>query len=537
MNISLNNKFLLVFIGVFIVSATFAMYVINQKWDEQSLAVEKSVAQKNGKIMLALYTAYLDKVKSQTREWSKWTDLYMQLDRASQYDRAHPTIFKNDMSSEGLKHAEIDYIAVLNKQGERIYDVNANVGDDIERDITSEMRHAYANRYETGTFFNRLALMALDPYNTRIFCGGHTLSNTLVFICAGNINTGQSDQKNNGVLILAKRISKNQLDNIENITQGNIEFFNHDNGHENYSVLPLDRIYAVFNYVGYAIHADNVEINIHTKDMFSHTTGHVLLHYHKTQNNIKIDKIKEVYGLLGLLLIVSLVFIYIYIQKFIVQRIVYIKNHLTNVIEHHEWSKKLNDKHGDEISLMCDRVNMLTDTIDIQIDRLQTMALIDSLTGIYNRRYYDAHAKDVAERLLKEYKYAAYILLDVDHFKKYNDIYGHQAGDNVLVDVAMLFKRYAEQKKGVVCRLGGEEFVMFIGCHKTNDIEKIDHDIQELFLVASIEHTGNEPFEHVTVSGGVVLMHGAIDIENAYNQADAALYLAKNNGRNQCVIL
>lgn len=537
MNISLNNKFLLVFIGVFIVSATFAMYVINQKWDEQSTAVEKSVAQKNGKIMLALYTAYLDKVKSQTREWSKWTDLYMQLDRSNQYDNVHPTIFNNDLSSASLKSAEVDYIAILNPQGERIYEQVAGFNDSIEKAVSSEMQHDYANRRQTGTFFNRLTLMALDPYNQRIFCGGHTLSNTLVFVCAGNINTGQGDLKNNGVLVLAKRISKNQLDNIENITQGKITFFNQDSSHARYEILSLDRIYAVFNYVGYAIYSDDVAINIHTKDMFNNTTGHVLLNYHKTQNTIKADKIKEVYGLLGLLLIISLVFIYIYLQKFIVQRIFYIKNHLTNVMDNHTWQARLEDNYGDEISLMCARVNMLTDTIDTQIDRLQKIALLDSLTNIYNRRYYDAHAKDIINALLQEYKYAAYILLDVDHFKNYNDVYGHQAGDNVLIEVAHILQRYVDTQKGIVCRLGGEEFVILVGCKNSSDVERMNIELKQLFVDAAIEHSGNEPYEHLTLSGGVMLMSHDTDIDNAYNKADAALYLAKRNGRNQCVIL
>ena len=166
------------------------------------------------------------------------------------------------------------------------------------------------------------------------------------------------------------------------------------------------------------------------------------------------------------------------------------------------------------------------------------MALRDSLTGIYNRGYFFEIAAREIENLKRQDSQLCLIMVDVDHFKNYNDSYGHLAGDAAL---KMLTKTISGllRKTDLFARYGGEEFVLLL----PNTSLDTGLTIAERMRLAIFEHEPLSPdFSPITISLGVSYLAGKdIPLEeevqnvlnNTLSQADAALYLAKENGRNQ----
>jgi diguanylate cyclase (GGDEF)-like protein len=154
------------------------------------------------------------------------------------------------------------------------------------------------------------------------------------------------------------------------------------------------------------------------------------------------------------------------------------------------------------------------------------LSLTDALTGIYNRRYFDLFLRNEVNRSIRLGSRLAIILLDIDHFKKYNDTYGHQAGDKVIQNVALCMQE-GRRTTDVAARIGGEEFALILPETQIEGAQIVAKKIQQVI------HTSSN-FEHpITVSIGISALSGAeLNAELLVKQADLAMYEAKQKGRN-----
>ena len=170
------------------------------------------------------------------------------------------------------------------------------------------------------------------------------------------------------------------------------------------------------------------------------------------------------------------------------------------------------------------------------LQKLQEQAITDDLTGMYNRRYFNTIAPSILNNARRENGYITFFILDIDFFKKYNDFYGHQKGDEILKSVAKQLIAYMQRESDLVFRLGGEEFAGIIQSKEaqelTNWLSKIHECIEEL----NLEHLETElKNKRLTVSCGVCTVKATKEttIEFLYKCADDALYKAKAKGRNR----
>lgn len=163
------------------------------------------------------------------------------------------------------------------------------------------------------------------------------------------------------------------------------------------------------------------------------------------------------------------------------------------------------------------------------IQRLESIANQDALTGTANRRALNAYLAAIWQQKTP----LALMMIDVDYFKRYNDRYGHQAGDECLSSVAQVLKMAVRAEGDLVARYGGEEFVVVLPgvslAHATAIAERIQQKIRE----AGLPHAASAAASEVTVSIGIVASDGTVPIETLIARADSALYQAKNKGRNQ----
>lgn len=172
------------------------------------------------------------------------------------------------------------------------------------------------------------------------------------------------------------------------------------------------------------------------------------------------------------------------------------------------------------------------------IEELKRLTTIDSLTGLYNRRYLNEVINDRIKTLSRTDAYLMFFIVDIDHFKFYNDSFGHLAGDEVLIKIAHTVKNYIKRYDDLVFRLGGEEFGGIITTKKPEETAKWLAGLVPEIESLEIEHSSLCNLPKVTISVGIRYCKASKkpDISHLYRTADEALYQAKEQGRNSAVI-
>lgn len=182
-------------------------------------------------------------------------------------------------------------------------------------------------------------------------------------------------------------------------------------------------------------------------------------------------------------------------------------------------------------------VQQLNARLEAQSLQLQDMAFHDGLTGVFNRRHFDEALQTEWRAGLRSGQSLALLLLDIDHFKLYNDTYGHLQGDECLRLVASEFQLQCQRPRDLVARYGGEEFVALL---PDTDLAGAHAKAQEVVAAIgalNIRHAPSPIAPHVTVSIGVAAIHPTVEAvpQTLIQAADDALYRAKSVGRNRSI--
>jgi len=199
---------------------------------------------------------------------------------------------------------------------------------------------------------------------------------------------------------------------------------------------------------------------------------------------------------------------------------------------------KLTDEYGkllDEHRL----TTIISDSTTVELYEnnldLSDKVYLDSLTGIYNRRFLEDSLKRITNSLNRSGDELSVMMIDIDYFKKYNDTYGHGEGDNCLIKVAKTISKTLLRPDDFAARYGGEEFTVVLPYTDESGARHVAEKILENIKELNIPHEKNEAADHVTVSIGLT----ATNIVHSQNgddylkRADIALYQSKQNGRNQ----
>jgi diguanylate cyclase (GGDEF)-like protein len=182
-------------------------------------------------------------------------------------------------------------------------------------------------------------------------------------------------------------------------------------------------------------------------------------------------------------------------------------------------------------------VQQRTRELQVANQQLETLSITDALTGLTNRRRFDTHWAEEWQRALRQSTSLAVIMLDVDHFKDYNDHYGHPQGDACLQRVGEALRSCVRRAGELAARYGGEEFVVVLPGATPQQAQETANSILNAMRAAHIPHACSPTADIVTVSMGVAAgsLHAAGHHEQLVKAADWALYQAKHQGRNRVV--
>lgn len=170
---------------------------------------------------------------------------------------------------------------------------------------------------------------------------------------------------------------------------------------------------------------------------------------------------------------------------------------------------------------------------------IEALAQHDALTGAQNRRSFDEHLARIWMEAGEAQRVIAIVLIDVDHFKAYNDRYGHLAGDDALRGVARAVQSFIRGPGDILARYGGEEFAAVLQGADGEQAKLIAERMRRAVMALGIEHRASPTCESLTISVGVAAIQPNLgrDCRGALQLADQALYQAKVNGRNGVELL
>jgi diguanylate cyclase (GGDEF)-like protein len=205
---------------------------------------------------------------------------------------------------------------------------------------------------------------------------------------------------------------------------------------------------------------------------------------------------------------------------------------IRNVCEKIYYQKKSLEYEQTLEQLVKDR----TKELEIAKEKLTTMANKDPLTNLYNRRYFTDIASNIQELAKRNNEPLSALMIDIDRFKNINDTYGHDVGDDVIVNIANILLQHT-RKSDIVVRFGGEEFVILLPNTNIDGAAKIAEKIRVNIENQTIKLDENSTIK-TTVSIGVSQCSNSnsLNIENLIKRTDVALYEAKRSGKNKVVI-
>lgn len=211
-----------------------------------------------------------------------------------------------------------------------------------------------------------------------------------------------------------------------------------------------------------------------------------------------------------------------------------------NSYAQHDFARQIpNYEQKDELFDLIENVDSMRYELAASIKSLESKVYFDGLTGLYNRRFFNEYILKEWERAKQKSEKLSLILFDVDHYKFFNDTYGHLAGDECLRAISKRLQEYNKNPMNLVARYGGEEFAVLLKERKEEEALTLAEEIRQTILDLRIEHKSSPTHRYVSISLGVVTAIPKEDLNpnQLISAADEALYKSKHNGRNQVTLM
>ena len=201
-------------------------------------------------------------------------------------------------------------------------------------------------------------------------------------------------------------------------------------------------------------------------------------------------------------------------------------------------SLRLRVRNHLELKRSRDQLEALGRELTEKNKELEKLAREDCLTGLANRRHFDDMLDVEIKRAIRTRQFLSLLLCDVDHFKRFNDLYGHVAGDCCLQKIGTMLRSTFMRAGDVTARYGGEEFAVILPETTLDNARLLAERLRQKMIAEAIPHAQSDEIAVVTFSIGVVGSQVSVERNAAWyiGAADRALYQSKENGRNQVSI-
>lgn len=475
--------------------------------------------------LLSTTSQRFDKTLFYVKDNAEWNSLYETL-RSSQITKVERTFLEDIFTKDTLNLYELDYIGIFDREQKEVESTSNSKINISELFLQKGKKYFFTNQPDGK---NRVKLAS-----------GYTEIEGKVYmflshIVLNNVGSGEAG----GYLLFLKEITEEDIIGLEIERNLVLELY-----------IPTEKDRALIKKIITSRKNQNY-YSIQGRDgnktyyipYFEGSNEIAYIIKMVVNNGISLEILLSfLTGMIPILILALFVF---YIKKVIhtklVDPIISLYDHIISIKKSNKYTSLQYPKVENEIDKVIEVFNHLMikvkdQKIDIESQRnkLEELAYVDHLTGLATRRLLDEKYCLLFENAKRSETILTLIMMDIDYFKKYNDIYGHQEGDVVLKVIGKLMKSTFKREGDIVSRYGGEEFLVVLYKIPLEDAVTLVEDFQEKLKELNIEHTGS-PFKRVTVSIGVESESNLKD-KSSYlllKKADNCLYKSKNTGRNK----
>lgn len=513
----LRTKIIASLLAILAVLALVSTQLLERQLSAEFAAQERVQVEKDMRRLLLALDFQITEVDVILGSWSNFTGLY-------EYTLKPTAQFRKDeLNTDALRAAHFDWLMLANNRAEltELFEVPRADG--------SLPLHQLRGDTSNTALTKLSSLLAQRPSG----CGIFGLDSYLGFMCYRPLLTSEVKGPAQGSVIIGRHITPEMLKAIAHETGLPFELELGPN-----APPPSDTPQTLSTLIGRGMvqvqdHGDHLDGLFPMIGIAGRHIGQVRMHWERTSRQHMEEAQDSAQKTVMLLILATGLATLLIVDRLVVHRVQRIQQDLARILEQEDWSGQVKASGRDEIAELAHFANAMMAVIQKKMAELRDMALHDTLTGLANRRKFDEQIRRSLAQFQREHVSGALILLDVDHFKRFNDLYGHPAGDQALVQVAQCLQTAARRPNDLAARLGGEEFALLLEHTDAEGARDCAERARSLLLQSLITHAGNPSVGFVTLSAGITLFHAGDTPDSVYVRADAALYAAKSAGRNR----
>lgn len=515
----LRLKIIAALLLIFVALATVASYGLRWEMERSFLAREQAESISDLRRLLLALDAQVAQLDSMLDSWANWTALYQHAVRPD------PAFVREEMTPESIQYAHFDWLILVSNKGQLLHQVEvprANGKLHLAERMQAEPK--------LRDWFNTMQA------STARACGIVRIGEQLSLLCYSPLHASDGKGEAHGVLIVGRWFQQSALEAVRAQTQLDFSIRMVD-------PLPVaaDLKASIESRFGkgdpvVVEHPDAMAVNFPLVSIRSHQIGELTLHWPRSARMEAAESIQKNQHALLLLIAVTGSLMILVVDRLVVRRLVTMRHELASIGTDNRWQGHVSAQGSDEIADLGRFINSNMDLIRTQMLELHNLSTTDTLTGLPNRRRFDEQLERALAHHERKGTPLALVLIDVDCFKKYNDTYGHPAGDEALRQVATCLRQGARRPGDLPARIGGEEFAVVCEDTDLQGARECAESIRQCLIQANISHSTNTAAAVVTISCGVALVRMGDTQRTLYSRADAALYLAKEHGRNRVAV-
>lgn len=513
----IRSKIFLAFLLCFGLVGWLSLVLLQQRMEAEFAALERVDLVENMGRVLKVMDASVGALNSQTRDWAEWSDMYEYV----QAPERHQAWVLRNLDGQALDTADLSFVDILDPQGHVVLAVRP----------PSELSDV-----RVGASVRRQLAQALQAPAAPARCGLLPLTQGLALVCAGRITRSDRTGDFRGAVLMGRMVDARRVSQWQEQTGLGLR------------LLGADALLVQLDWWKDAL----PEHRLGLRDMGVQV---------QTQRNLMYVPLTDVSGQMAATLEVSAprelfartqalqarvvaqavlsslcvaVLLAAAVHWLLVRRLRTFKAQLQSLASDAAWSRRIRVPGKDELSVLASEVNLMLDMIEGQVRDLTAQSMTDTLTGLPNRRAFEMRLALEFGRARRQEHPLSLLVLDVDFFKRFNDRYGHPAGDEALRTVAEVLCAACSRAEDLAARIGGEEFSVLLPNTPMDGAVDIALRIERLLAAKVLPHADSEVADYLTVSIGIATIHVLDETPHALvERTDRALYAAKARGRNR----
>lgn len=518
----LRRRISLYLVGILSILAVLTLVTLRWHGHQKADQLDEAEARDDFDRLTATFQLSTLGLKETLKSWANWTELYDYV-----VDRSTSRFLEEELGAVELAEAGVDFLTLLDLSGHVIGMTEVpGVGGDLP--ATEEM-------IRQSVYFSAYVRSSQGASG----CGAIKARTQVAMVCFGPIFNSQGQGHARGYIALGQWVNEDTIRRVSQVT--GLMFDIVDVPTQARKEPPPATAAAMTSNM---FRKDAVQVIEHDSqrelELRSPLTG--LLGQDIAEIHMRwprrlrqmVDTSSDITEMVVLTLIVlSGALLMLLLDRVVVRRLNLLRVELASIVDSRRWAGEVSIRGGDELAALARYTHELVLIVRQQVQELEDLSQTDALTGLPNRRAFDERLEHILAQYARQKLSAALILMDVDHFKKYNDTYGHPAGDEALKVIARCLRSALRRELDLPARLGGEEFgVLLQGVSAEQACAAAQHirlAMQELALT----HVANPPLMVMTMSLGVAVVTPQDTATTLYQRADDALYQAKTQGRNR----